>query len=246
MWEIFHKKRYLADYLGGFVDMHNHILPGIDDGAKTVEDSLKLIRGFQELGINRFIATPHIMQDYYPNTPATIKSSRNLLANQLLANKMIDVVLEAAAEHMLDSNFENLLKEGEVMPVRNKYLLVEMSFYQETRNVETDLAAVFDAGYIPIMAHPERYSYLHTDLKNYEVYKRNGVLFQVNLLSLAGQYGKRIQEKAKELAEAGYVDFLGSDVHHVQQLDVIKETKLSREELSLYLPLLEQTIANFY
>ena len=122
MLKHFTKKRFLVDSLKNFVDIHNHILPGIDDGAKTVEDSLAMIRLFGELGVSHFIATPHIMHNFYENNSTTIGSSLDQLRAALLANDLKNVVLEAAAEHMIDENFEQLLDSDQVMPIRNEYL----------------------------------------------------------------------------------------------------------------------------
>ena len=105
MFGIFNKKKFLVDFLEGLVDIHNHILPGIDDGAKTVEESLELIKNFSDFGIRNFIATPHIMHNYYPNDANTINTSLTLLKNGLLMNEVKDVCVKAAAEHMIDANF---------------------------------------------------------------------------------------------------------------------------------------------
>ena len=105
MFHIFSKKKFLVDYLQNFVDSHNHILPGIDDGAKNVQESVDLIRGFKELGITNLVATPHILNNYYPNTKETITASLDLLTNELMENDLKDISIEAAAEHMIDDNF---------------------------------------------------------------------------------------------------------------------------------------------
>ncbi len=136
MFHFFSKKRFLVDYLENFVDIHNHILPGLDDGAQNLDDSLAILKGFGELGIRNFVATPHIMQNYYPNTPQTIGDSLTLLQNELLKNNWKDIYIEAAAEHMIDANFESLLDKKEVMPLRKNYLLVEMSYLQPPLNFE--------------------------------------------------------------------------------------------------------------
>ena len=97
MFSFFSKKHFLIDHLEGFIDIHNHILPGIDDGAKTVEDSIELIKGFNEFGVKDFICTPHIMENYYPNNPSTIQSSLSLLKNALKMNNLEHINIEAAA-----------------------------------------------------------------------------------------------------------------------------------------------------
>ncbi|MGB5780883.1 MAG: CpsB/CapC family capsule biosynthesis tyrosine phosphatase [Eudoraea sp.] len=172
MFHIFSKKKYLVDYLHNFVDIHNHILPGIDDGAKNVQESVDLIRGFKELGITNLVATPHIMSNLYPNTKETITNSLDLLTNALLANDLKDISIEASAEHMIDDNFEELLEKGEVMSMRKQYLLVEMSYLQASINFDDAIQNVMKKGLFPILAHPERYGYWHTNKNNYSKYKK--------------------------------------------------------------------------
>src|SRR5690606_9720583 len=133
---IFNKKKFLVDFLGGFVDIHNHILPGIDDGAKTVGESIALIKGFSAIGIKKFIATPHIMHNYYPNDHDTIHNAREKVQDSLLQEGIAGITLDVAAEHMIDDNFEFLLEEKKVMPLKNSYLLIEMSYLQPPLNFD--------------------------------------------------------------------------------------------------------------
>ena len=198
MFHIFNKKKFLADYLNHFVDIHNHILPGIDDGAKTVVESINLIQGFSEIGIERFIATPHIMDNYYPNTTHTINQSLAIVKNELLARNLSHISIAAAAEHMIDSNFEVLLEKSEVLPIQKNYLLIEMSYLQASINFEEALQKISSKRFFPILAHPERYVYLHHS-KKYSHYKNKGVLFQLNLLSLGAYYGKEVSKMAHQL-----------------------------------------------
>ncbi|TFG73632.1 MAG: histidinol phosphatase, partial [Flavobacteriales bacterium] len=136
MFHIFKKKKFLVDYLEGMVDIHNHILPGIDDGAKDVGESIELIKMFAEIGIHKFIATPHIMHDLYPNNKDTIGKSLLRLNEALIFNNMTDISVSAAAEHMIDSNFEKKLEIGETLPLNNYHLLVEMSYLQPSINFD--------------------------------------------------------------------------------------------------------------
>ncbi|MEO1012633.1 MAG: CpsB/CapC family capsule biosynthesis tyrosine phosphatase, partial [Bacteroidota bacterium] len=106
MFQIFGKRKFLIDYLKGFVDIHNHILPGIDDGAKTVQESISLIKGFAEFGVTNFICTPHIMNNYYNNTPDTIRNAFYMLEKEIKNRQMDNISIDFAAEHMIDDNFE--------------------------------------------------------------------------------------------------------------------------------------------
>ena len=236
----------MVDYLENFVDIHNHILPGIDDGAKTVEDSISLIGTFMQFGVKNFIATPHIMHNYYPNTPGTIDGSLILLKNELLKNKLTNISIEASAEHMIDDNFESILKTKEIMPMKKNYLLVEMSYLQPSINFDEAIQHIASQRFFPILAHPERYVYLHNKISQYKKYKKQGILFQMNLLSISEFYGKEVQKTALKLLEEGLIDFVASDIHNLDQIGHLKELKVSNRTLKLLLPIIEGTICNFY
>lgn len=237
----------MADYLHGLVDIHNHILPGIDDGAKSVDDSINLINGFAELGVKSFICTPHIMHNHYDNTPTTIKKSFQQLEAELEKKGINDVSLDTAAEHMIDDNFESILRNQQVMPLHKEYLLVEMSFLQPSFNFEMAIDEVARQQYFPILAHPERYMYFHQKYGKYPSMKSNGIMFQLNLLSLASEsYGTNITKMAEKLLGDGLIDFVGTDVHNARQLGLLKEIKLSNKVLNQLLPVIERTIQVFY
>ncbi|RKN76960.1 tyrosine-protein phosphatase [Ulvibacterium marinum] len=246
MFTFFAKKNFLVDHLEGFVDIHNHILPGIDDGAKTTEESIELIKEFSNLGMKHFIATPHIMQDYYPNNSETISKSLTKLEEELLEQGIDDILIEAAAEHMIDSNFEALLEKKEVIPLKREYLLIEMSYLQPSINFETAIDRVKSSGFFPILAHPERYVFLFSQNKRYADYKKEGVLFQLNLLSLGDFYGLEVKKTALKILGNGQVDFLGSDVHHMNHIKALKEIKITKKTLEMVLPVMERTIQYFF
>ncbi len=246
MFHIFRKKRFLVDILSGFVDIHNHLLPGIDDGAKTVEDSIGMIREFASFGVTNFLATPHIMADYYPNTSKTIGNSLTRLKTALLKEGLDTVSIGAAAEHMIDTNFETLLENNEIMPLRSQHLLIEMSYLQASLNFEEAIDKITSAGFFPILAHPERYRYLHNNSSFFKDYKQKNVLLQVNLLSLSEYYGKDIQKVAHNLLEKKLVDFVGSDVHTIKQLKALKEITVSNKMYDKLVPVVQNTITAFY
>ncbi|MCK0148107.1 histidinol phosphatase [Arenibacter sp. F26102] len=246
MFYFFSKKKFLIDYLGDFVDIHNHILPGIDDGAKTVDESIDLIKGFSEIGVKKFIATPHIMHNYYPNDYDTIHSAHSKVQDSLLTEGMKDITLDVAAEHMIDANFDYLLENNKVMPLRNRYLLIEMSYLQPPINFNDAIQNIASYRYFPILAHPERYAFLHLNSSKFMKYKKNGILLQLNLLSLGQFYGKDVQKKAHKLLKHGLIDYVASDVHNHLQLQSIKELQLTTSLLKLLFPVIEKTIDDFY
>lgn len=245
MLSFFSKKNYLVDELEGFVDIHNHILPGIDDGAKTLEDSIAMIKGFSEFGISEFIATPHIMHNYYDNTPASIKGALNRLREEVSQSELNSVVISASAEHMIDGNFESILEEAAIMPLGGEHLLVEMSYLQPPINFEQAIKAVKHKWLYPVLAHPERYGFLHHRPRKYAEFKNENILFQLNLLSLSDYYGKDVSKMSMKLLEEGLIDFVGSDVHNTDQLTALKKITLSKKMLKLVKSSIDKTIQTF-
>ncbi len=247
MFNFFQKKYYLKDYLEDFIDIHNHILPGIDDGASTVDDSIDLIHYFKEIGITRFIATPHVMNDYYPNTPKTIKGALEDLQQKLVKAGEGNIKIKAAAEYMMDQAFMELLEKERLLTLKENLVLVEMSYFQAPINLHEILFQLQTQQYKPVLAHPERYAFFHSkSLKNYTDLKNRGCLFQLNALSLVGHYGKNMQEIALRLLEHKMIDFLGTDTHQMRHLDKLANTRLPKKHLELLLPVIQQTRETFH
>lgn len=245
MVSFFSRKKYLVDLLDGFTDIHNHILPGIDDGAQTVENSIELIRGFSDFGVSNFIMTPHIMHNYHDNTPLTILDAEKLLRNELVKNEISSVTLSSAAEHMIDSNFESILEEKGTMPLGEEHLLIEMSYLQPPINFDESINAITHNRLFPVLAHPERYNFLLTRLHKYTEFKEQGILFQLNMLSLSDYYGKEVAKIAVKLLEEGMIDFIGSDVHNTNHLNALKNISLSKKIMNLIQPIIENTKNTF-
>ena len=199
-------------------DMHCHILPGIDDGAPDVDASIELLQQYIAMGVDRFIATPHVKQNMFPNTPATIKAAWEQLAEAVL-EKGLNVHIQYSAEYYLDEGFLAALKNNELLPFPGNYILIEVSFSRRPMIDLGDVArSVMDKGFFPILAHPERYRYWHKNLNKFETLKSQGWLLQVNLLSLAGYYGGTEQKMARILLDSELVDFVGTDTHKMEHL----------------------------
>ena len=246
MFSIFRRKLFLADYLHGLIDIHNHILPGIDDGAKSLDDSIAMIKAFAELGINNYVFTPHIMNHYYPNTPKSIEDSFTLLTEGLTRQGMDGVKMDFAAEHMIDEEFEERLEKNAVVPLRNFHLLIEMSYLQPSFSFDYAVDKIIERKLFPILAHPERYNYYHKDPGIYKNLKNRGIQMQLNMLSLSGHYGSEIQKMAFKLLDEGLFDYCASDAHSIKHIQGIKEIKISRKVLTRILPVIENTIETFY
>lgn len=234
------------DYLHGFMDIHNHILPGIDDGAKTPEESVAMIQAFAGFGVKNFVFTPHIMNHYHPNTPKSIKDAFELLKGVLEKQGVGDIKIDFAAEHMIDDEFESLMDQDRIVPLKKEYMLIEMSYLQASFSFDYAVKKIQEHGYFPILAHPERYNYYHQDPKIYTELRSDGIQFQLNLLSLSGYYGSEIQKMALKLINEGMIDYCASDAHNLKHLDAIKEIKLSQKTLNQVLPIIENTIQTFY
>lgn len=204
------------------VDIHSHILPGIDDGSRDLSSSVLYVKGLSELGIRKFICTPHIFTELYPNNAQTIFPALDLLKKELQLQN-IDIEIQAAAEYMLDLDFVELQKSDNLLCLKDKFILVEMSYQVETRDIDQFIFDLTSKGYLPVLAHPERYLYYHNNFQKYRRLKEQGCLFQVNLLSLAGYYGKSVKQVALSLLKENMIDLVGTDLHHINHLEFIKK-----------------------
>jgi len=213
------KKSVTFDYSSLMVDMHSHVLPGIDDGAQTPEESIALIKKMMELGIKKIIATPHIMADYYKNTPETISAALCVLKTAL-TEENIDIEVEAAAEHYFDETFEEMINQRRLMTMGDNYVLAEFSFINQPPNVVPLVQKLRDMGYKPILAHPERYSYM--DIDGFRTLHDWGLYFQLNTVSLTGYYGREAKKLAENLIDQQLVDFISSDMHHLRHAEAFK------------------------
>lgn len=224
MFGLFNRKKepnYNFSTIG--TDMHSHILPGIDDGAKNIGDSLLLAKRFKELGYKKLVATPHVMADYFRNTPEIIYKALGQLREGLLQNN-IDLDVDAAAEYYLDETFENKIAKKEVLTFGPNYLLFELSFINPPHNLYEVIAKMQDAGYQPVLAHPERYPYFQNSIESYQQIRESGCFLQLNTIALTGYYGKGAKQTAEELIDNYCIDFLGTDMHHLRHADALKES----------------------
>ncbi|MAZ29339.1 MAG: histidinol phosphatase [Cytophagaceae bacterium] len=238
MLNLFSKKTFIADLFDGFVDIHNHLLPGLDDGAPDVDIAIQLIQELMQIGFGGSISTPHTMNEYYANTPLTINTAKEGLLKALQEND-IHFKLSASSEYMMDGHFQDILKKGEILPLRDRYVLVEMSYLQPPINLDEIIFDITSKEYIPVLAHPERYNYLHQDFSKYTDLKQRGCLFQLNMLALSDYYGSSTKKTAYKFIEDGYYDFIGSDVHHMRHINSLKNMKLTAK----YVPAIEGLIS---
>ena len=213
-------KPFLKDSIpDSFIDIHSHLLPGIDDGAATIEDTTMLINGLEEIGFKKFITTPHIMGDVWKNTSAGISEKLASTVTELKVHT-INTRFTAAAEYMMDSEFWELFKKEPLLCLKDNLVLVEISYLNPPIQLYDILFELQVAGYQPVLAHPERYNFYHDPkLGDYKKLKKAGCLFQMNMLSATGYYGERVAKTVDLLLKNGLIDFIGSDVHHNRHLE---------------------------
>ena len=218
----------LENFAAVNADMHSHFIPGIDDGSKTLEESVALIRSMTELGFRKLITTPHIMSDHFRNTREIIFSGLDNLKAKL-KQEYITVELDAAAEYYLDDGFLKLLKQGNLLTFGSeKYLLVEVSFMNRPENIAEAAFEMLSRDYKPVLAHPERYPFWAMRFDEYLRLKEMGFLFQLNTNSLAGYYGPDVRKTAEKLVSQNMIDFIGSDTHHERHINALRQSLKSK------------------
>ncbi len=210
------------------IDMHSHVLHLLDDGSDSIEESLLLLGELQRLGYSKLIATPHIMGDFFKNSPTTIFPKLEEL-RKVAKEKGIEIELEAAAEYYLDEWFmERLHNNEKLLTFGDNYLLFELSYINPSAYVNEAIFILKSQGYKPVLAHPERYTFWHgnTDVLK-EIYEK-GVVLQVNINSLVGYYSKGAQKMAEELIDLGIVEMLGTDCHGIRHIEALKKARKTK------------------
>jgi protein-tyrosine phosphatase len=234
MFPLFKKKQAPpADYSFLNADMHSHLIPGIDDGSPDMDTSIGLITGMMQLGYHSIITTPHVMSGMYQNGREKILQGCEAVKLELKRRNIV-VDFRAAAEYLLDDYFDSLLQGNEaLLTIKDNLVLVEFSFVSPPIDYKQKLFALQIKGYRPILAHPERYIYFHHQPSIYGDLKNAGCLFQVNLLSLMGYYGKNVAKIAARLLKDKSVDLLGTDLHHYKHLQLLRDPSLARKAREL-------------
>lgn len=220
MFSFFSKKNKITDISWLGVDMHSHILPGIDDGSPDITTSVRFVKSLAELGFEQLIATPHILKELYPNTKESITKAKQDL--QAALNKdNISTKLGAGAEYMIDQDFD---LDEDLCSLDQKHLLIEMSYLSESPGISQTIFDVEIKGYKPVLAHPERYTFYFKDKTRLKRFKEKGCLLQLNLLSVLGYYGKDVKQLAELLLKEKMYDLAGTDLHHDKHLNTLTES----------------------
>ena len=231
---IFRKRKLLIeDFSALAVDFHNHVLPGIDDGSPSKEESLKMLRKWVELGFKKIIASPHVISALYPNTKDVILGQMHHMREVILEND-IPLEFEATAEYHLDFEFNERLERGELIPFGKKnFILVELPFQRPSYPVEEMIFSLQLAGFEPILAHPERYTYLYSNFSEYQKMKDRGLLFQLNMNSLSGMYNLAVKKAAEKLIKNNMIEFACSDAHHAIHLHDLMKLRINKHFVDL-------------
>ena len=205
-------------------DIHSHFIPGIDDGAATIEDSLNMLKRMSDLGYSKVITTPHIMSDFYRNTPEIILNGLEKV-RAAVREAGINIEVDAAAEYYLDFDFERKIKEEKLLTFGNNYVLFEISYMNPPDNINGVIFQLLTSGYKPVLAHPERYPYWLKQFHKYEEIIEKGALLQLNVNSLTGHYSLDTKKIAEMLIDKNMISFIGTDCHHIGHLDLLHRAR---------------------
>lgn len=247
MWWPFKKEKTLleSEIFHGMTDWHSHILPGADDGISNMDDALKVLTRYEQLGITEVWLTPHIMEDC-PNETDNLRSCFAELQERYLEKKrsseVMPVTLHLSGEYMLDALFRERLKNNDLLTYGQdgKRLLIETSCTKGPADMDDLIANIIKAGYKPVLAHPERYLYMHRP--DYNKLSDMGVEFQMNILSLASMYGPEPLRKAKILLDRGYYSRVGTDIHGYSKFAIaINEYNIERKYLDKIKEIIDST-----
>lgn len=211
--------------LNGMTDWHSHILPGVDDGVRTLDEAISILSKMEQSWIRKVWLTPHIMEDT-PNSTAGLRERFRELVRKYGGG----VKLRLASENMIDGLFTERLATGDLLPIgeNSDKLLVETSYFNPPMKFDKTIEDIKSAGYTPLVAHPERYIYVE-DFEEYRRWKDMGCLLQLNLLSLGGHYGAKARQNALELLRNGMYDFAGTDLHRPGQLDHLRKLRIPKK-----------------
>jgi tyrosine-protein phosphatase YwqE len=201
--------------LEDMTDIHCHILPGVDDGISTYREAVEALHWLHDRGVRRIYLTPHVMSDLVKNNRTYLTGQFEAFTKRLEDDRINDIpALKPGAEYMLEAAFERQKEDG-LITYADRHVLVETSYMMPPVSFNRLLEELTEDGYSPVLAHPERYSYMDDD--DYKSLKQQGILFQLNFLSLTGAYGKGAREKAHKLLKEGAYDFAGSDFHRLKR-----------------------------
>lgn len=204
-------------------DIHSHLIPAIDDGVQTIEESLNILREMETLGYSKVITTPHTMAGSYDNTPEIINRGLGKVRSAI-KSEGINIAIEAATEYFLDETFmERLDKDEPLMTFGENLVLVETSFISPPPQLKEASFQLTIKGYKMVFAHPERYIYLLENKTLLEELIDRDIIFQLNAVALTGCYSKPVKRFAEKLIDMKIPRLVGTDCHNMGHIDLLKE-----------------------
>jgi tyrosine-protein phosphatase YwqE len=234
-FSFFTRKKAVPIHLGRIgTDIHSHLLPGIDDGAQDLDQTIAMISKFVDLGYKKLITTPHIMADLYPNSKDTILPALETVKKEL-QRLNIPVQLEAAAEYFTDDFLFDLIGKEKLLTFLGNHVLFEFSFHNQPMMMDETIFKMQAKGYKPVLAHYERYMFF-ADTQKADEFREKGIKIQVNINSLTGHYGPHPKKQAEKLIEQKLVDIIGTDCHRIEHL-ILLERNLDNKYLHKILDL---------
>ena len=233
MFSIFKSKPKLSELIPeGFIDIHSHILPGIDDGSENLAQSTDLLNRLKSIGFSKCIVTPHTLPEIWENTSEGITATFNSTKLQL-EEPLNNMLYRAASEYMINESFLQRLQTEPLLTLKDNYVLIEMSYLNPPLALKEIIFEIQLKGYQPLLAHPERYLFYHNNTKMYETLKKLEVQFQLNLLSSVGYYGSSVAKTTDFLLKENFIDFVGSDVHHLRHVNSFENKIIIKSEKQL-------------
>ncbi len=203
-------------------DMHSHLIPGIDDGSQSMDETIAMIAKFKELGYKKIITTPHIMSDFYRNTPEIILGGLAEVREELKRINL-DIEIEAAAEYYFDETLFHTLESDSFLTFNKNHVLIEFSFSAEPQGHEKLFYDMRIKGYKPVIAHFERYIYFHGSIEKAQEWREKGMLIQMNINSIFGHYGPGVKKQSEKLIDSGQIDFIATDCHRIDHLNLLEQ-----------------------
>lgn len=233
MFSLFKSKPKLSDLIPeGYVDIHSHILPGIDDGSENISQTTNLLDGLRKIGFSKCIATPHTLPEIWENTSEGILTTFQTTKQNLEA-PFQTMLAGCASEYMINEAFLERLQTESLLTIKDNIVLIEMSYMNPPLALREILFEIQLKGYQVLLAHPERYLFYHNNTKMYTKLKELDVKFQLNLLSSVGYYGSSVAKTADFLLKENYIDFVGSDVHHMKHVGAFENNIILKSEKNL-------------
>lgn len=204
-------------------DMHSHLIPGIDDGSQSMDQTIAMLAKFESLGYKKIITTPHIMSDYYKNTPEIILGGLEKV-RETAKELNLSIEIEAAAEYYYDESLMARLKNKEqLLTFGDNFILFEFSMHSEPAQIEHLFFELITQNYKPILAHFERYGFLFGSVEKAAEWRKQGVSIQMNFNSLSGHYGPEVKKQAERLVDQGLIDFVATDCHRIEHLMILED-----------------------